>query len=115
MRNRDNGALFTLMAAGLLAASVHLAGNAVPSGSRRRRNDDDDNGDDEDEDGDGELGSEEARMTLSNLRASRRHLETAINEIEDGAPVPPWAADRVTRAQQHLVDVSGFLSGRRRS
>jgi hypothetical protein len=114
MSARDNGMLFTLMAVGLLAAGVHLAGNAVPSGSRgRRHEDDDDNGDDEDDTED--LDGEGARMTLSNLRASRRHIETAIEEVEDGAPVPPWAADRVTRAQQHLGDVSGYLSGRRRS
>lgn len=118
MSARDNGMLFTLMAVGILAAGVHLAGNAVPSGSRGRRHDDNDDDTDGDLGGDDEteeLDGEGARMTLSNLRASRRHLETAIHEIEDGASVPPWAADRVTRAQQHLGDVSGYLSGRRRS
>jgi hypothetical protein len=115
MSARDNGMLFTLMAVGILAAGVHLAGNAVPSGSRGRRPEDDDAHDGDDEDDTEDLDGEGARMTLSNLRASRRHIETAIEEVEDGAPVPPWAADRVTRAQQHLGDVSGFLSGRRRS
>ena len=111
MSARENSLLYTLMAVGVLAAGAHLAANAAPSGSRgRRHEDDDDNGDDEDDAEDLDV-----HMNLSNLRASRRHLETAIEEIEDGASVPPWAADRITRAQQHLGDVSGYLSGRRRS
>ena len=112
MSARENSLLYTLMAVGVLAAGAHLAANAAPSGSRGRRHEDDDDNDDEDDTED--LDGEGARMTLSNQRASRRHIETAIEEVEDGAPVPPWAADRVTRAQQHLGDVSGYLSGRRR-
>jgi hypothetical protein len=108
--------IFTLMAVGILAAGAHLALNAAPSGSRGRRHERDDTEDGgEDEDDGEELDSEGTRMALSNLRASRRHLEAAIGEVEDGASVPSWAADRITRAQQHLGDVSGYLAGRRRS
>lgn len=112
MSNRDNGILFTLMAAGILAAGVHLSQNAAPSGSRGRRDDEDeDEGDDDTVDDD----SIHAEMALSNLRASERHAAQAIAEVEAGARVPEWAADRITRAQQHLNDVSGYLRGRQRS
>jgi len=107
MSNRDNGILFTLMAAGILAAGVHLSQNAAPVGSRGRRDDEDEDEDDDDTD--------ESGMALSNLRASERHAAQAIAEVEAGARVPEWAADRITRAQQHLNDVSGYLRGRQRS
>ena len=111
MSNRDNGILFTLMAAGILAAGVHLSQNAAPSGSRGRRDDEDgDDGEDTDDDD-----TDESGMALSNLRASERHAAQAIAEVEAGARVPEWAADRITRAQQHLNDVSGYLRGRQRS
>jgi hypothetical protein len=111
MSNRDNGVLFTLMAAGILAAGVHLSQGAALSGGRNRHDDgDDDDGEDTDDDD-----TDASGMALSNLKASARHTAQAIAEVESGARVPEWAADRITRAQQHLGDVSGYLVGRRRS
>lgn len=109
MFNRDNGAAFALMALGLFAAGVHLSQNAAPAGARNRQDDDLDDDDLEDDD------TNDSSMALSNLMAARRHADAAIGEVKAGAEIPPWAADRITRAQQSLGDVSNFLVGRRSS
>jgi len=53
-------------------------------------------------------------MARSNLLAARESAEIALEQVGRGAEVPAWAADRISRADQHLDDVAGYLRGRAR-
>ena len=57
-------------------------------------------------------GDQVERMAQSNLRAIHEDAERSMRRIQEGGEVPAWAADRITRAEQHLGDVSNYLEGR---
>ena len=57
-------------------------------------------------------GDQVERMAQSNLRAIHEDAERSMRRIQEGEEVPAWAADRITRAEQHLGDVSNYLEGR---
>lgn len=57
-------------------------------------------------------GDQAERMAQSNLRAIHEDAERSMRRIREGEEVPAWAADRITRAEQHLGDVSNYLEGR---
>ena len=102
-RKLDNGLMFTMAGLAILVAAAHAGGTATMKGSH---NDDGDGDDDDDED--------DSSMDLANLRRARDYADSSISSIEAGAAVPAWVSDRVTRAQQHLSDTSGFLAQHKR-
>lgn len=51
-------------------------------------------------------------MARSNLMSARQSASAALTQVQRGQEVPAWAADRITRAEQHLDDVAGYLRGR---
>ena len=57
-------------------------------------------------------GDQVEHMAQSNLRAIHEDAERSMRRIQEGGEVPAWAADRITRAEQHLGDVSNYLEGR---
>lgn len=89
---RDDGTTLALGAAAALAA----LGVATRRGSR---------GEDADP----------TRMAHSNLLSARQSADRSLDELKRGGKVPAWAADRITRADQHLDDVAGYLRGRRQA
>lgn len=105
----DNGLMFTMAGLAILVAAAHAGSSATMRGSHN--DDDDDNGDDDD---DHEDDHDDSSMDLANLRRARDYADSSISSIEAGAAVPAWVSDRVTRAQQHLSDTSGFLAQHRR-
>jgi hypothetical protein len=113
-RKLDNGLMFTMAGLAILVAAAHAGGSATMKGSHNddgRDDDDDDHDDDDDDDDDDE---DDSSMDLANLRRARDYADSSISSIEAGAAVPAWVSDRVTRAQQHLSDTSGFLAQHKR-
>jgi hypothetical protein len=51
-------------------------------------------------------------MARSNLLSARQSADAALSQVNRGQGIPSWAADRITRADQHLDDVAGYLRGR---
>jgi hypothetical protein len=108
----DNGLMFTMVGLAILVAAAHAGGAATMKGSHNR---DDDRDDHDDDDHDDDHDDDDGSMDLANLRRARDYADSSISSIEAGAEVPAWASDRITRAQQHLGDASGFLAdGKRR-
>jgi len=51
-------------------------------------------------------------MARSNLMSARQSASAALTQLQRDREVPAWAADRITRAEQHLDDVADYLRGR---
>jgi len=105
----DNGLMFTMVGLAILVAAAHAGSSATMKGSHNGDGDDDHDDDDDDHDDD----HDDSSMDLANLRRARDYADSSISSIEAGAAVPAWVSDRVTRAQQHLSDTSGFLAQHR--
>lgn len=108
----DNGLMFTMVGLAILAAAAHAGSAATMKGSHNDDHDDDDH--DHGDDSHGHDNHDDSSMDLANLRRARDYADSSISSIEAGAAVPAWVSDRVTRAQQHLGDTSGFLAQHRR-